>query len=54
MGEQDRVAVIGAGIIGCAIAFGLAREGWRVRLDSGKELTLVREGRFWYADDEPR
>lgn len=29
--------------------------GWRVRLDSGKELTLVREpGGHWYADDEPR
>jgi len=37
MAEQDRVAVIGAGIIGCAIAFGLAREGWRVRLADPEE-----------------
>src|ERR1700730_12150090 len=37
MGEQDRVAVIGAGIIGCAIAFGLAREGWRVLLADPEE-----------------
>src|SRR6267142_54169 len=37
MGEQDRVAVIGAGIIGCAIAFALAREGWRVLLADAEE-----------------
>jgi len=37
MGEQDRVAVIGAGIIGCAVAFGLAREGWRVLLADPEE-----------------
>src|SRR5260370_1040032 len=37
MGEQDRVAVLGAGIIGCAIAFGLAREGWRARLADPEE-----------------
>src|ERR1700732_4433742 len=37
MGEQDRVAVIGAGIIGCAIAFGLAREGWRGLLADPEE-----------------
>src|SRR6267378_3177694 len=37
MGEQDRVAVIGAGIIGCAVAFGLAREGWRVLLADAEE-----------------
>lgn len=28
--------------------------GWRVRLDTGFEVTLVREpGGFWYADDPP-
>ncbi|TLY53293.1 MAG: FAD-binding oxidoreductase, partial [Gammaproteobacteria bacterium] len=37
MGEQDRVAVIGAGVIGCAIACGLAREGWRVLLADPEE-----------------
>jgi glycine/D-amino acid oxidase-like deaminating enzyme len=37
MGEQDRVVVIGAGIIGCAVAFGLAREGWRVLLADPEE-----------------
>src|SRR5256885_2352767 len=37
MGEQDRVAVIGAGIIGCAIACGLAREGLRVLLADPEE-----------------
>src|SRR2546427_9860829 len=37
MGEQDRVAVIGAGIIGCAIACGLARAGRRVLLADPEE-----------------
>src|SRR5947207_4575732 len=37
MGEQDRVAVIGAGVIGCAIACALAREGWRVLLADPEE-----------------
>src|SRR3984893_12146303 len=37
MGEQDRVAGLGPGIIGCAIAFGLAREGWRVLLADPEE-----------------
>ena len=32
MGERDRIAVIGAGVIGCAIAWALAREGMRVVL----------------------
>src|SRR5689334_22977773 len=32
MQEQERVAVIGAGIIGAAVAFALAREGRRVVL----------------------
>src|SRR5256885_14603875 len=37
MGEQDRVAVIGAGIIGCAIACALARAGRRVLLADPEE-----------------
>src|SRR2546423_629977 len=37
MGEQDRVAVIGAGVIGCAIACALAREGRRVLLADPEE-----------------
>jgi len=37
MGEQDRVAVIGAGVIGCAIACALARAGWRVLLADPEE-----------------
>lgn len=32
MGEQRSVAVIGAGVVGCAIAWGLAREGFPVLL----------------------
>src|SRR5881398_1901195 len=32
MGEQDSVAVIGAGVVGCAIAWSLTREGWPVML----------------------
>ena len=32
MGEQDRIAVVGAGVIGCAIAYALARAGLRVVL----------------------
>lgn len=32
MGEQGTVAVIGAGVVGCAIAWSLAREGWPVML----------------------
>ncbi len=32
MSERDRVAVIGAGVIGCAVAWALAREGRRVVL----------------------
>ena len=32
MGEQGSVAVIGAGVVGCAVAWGLAREGWPVLL----------------------
>jgi D-amino-acid dehydrogenase len=32
VGERDRIAVIGAGVIGCAIAWTLAREGRRVVL----------------------
>jgi D-amino-acid dehydrogenase len=32
MGEQGSVAVIGAGVIGCAIAWSLAREGFPVLL----------------------
>ncbi len=32
MGEQGSVAVIGAGVVGCAIAWGLAREGFPVLL----------------------
>jgi glycine/D-amino acid oxidase-like deaminating enzyme len=32
MGEQDTIAVIGAGVIGAAVAFALAREGRRVLL----------------------
>src|ERR1700727_1982644 len=32
MGEQDTIAVIGAGIVGAAAAFALAREGRRVLL----------------------
>src|SRR5256886_16608708 len=37
MGEQDRVAVIGAGVIGCAIACALAREGRGVLLADPEE-----------------
>ena len=32
MSEQDTIAVIGAGIIGAAVAYALAREGRRVLL----------------------
>src|ERR1700728_5287900 len=32
MGEQDTIAVIGAGVIGAAAAFALGREGWQVLL----------------------
>src|SRR5882724_3415033 len=32
MGEQDTIAVIGAGVVGAAAAFALAREGRRVLL----------------------
>jgi D-hydroxyproline dehydrogenase len=32
MTEQRRVGVIGAGVIGCAIAWALAKEGWKVLL----------------------
>ena len=32
MGQQDTIAVIGAGVVGAAAAFALAREGRRVLL----------------------
>ena len=32
MAEQDTIAVVGAGVIGSAVAFALAREGRRVTL----------------------
>jgi hypothetical protein len=50
-GDSFGVEVLGK-VVGLQ---GKRERGWRVRLDSGKELTLVREpGGFWYADDEPR
>ena len=37
MSEQDTIAVIGAGVIGAAVAYALAREGTRVLLLDGEE-----------------
>jgi hypothetical protein len=42
-------------ILGAIVGLRRREKGFRVRLESGKELTLVRElGGFWYADEEPR
>jgi predicted regulator of Ras-like GTPase activity (Roadblock/LC7/MglB family) len=42
-------------VLGAVVGLRRRERGWRVRLESGKELTLVRElGGFWYADEEPR
>lgn len=42
-------------VLGAVVGLRRREKGWRVRLESGKELTLVRElGGFWYADEEPR
>lgn len=42
-------------ILGSIVGLRRREKGFRVRLESGKELTLVRElGGFWYADEEPR
>jgi len=42
-------------VLGAVVGLRRRERGFRVRLESGKELTLVREiGGQWYADDEPR
>jgi hypothetical protein len=42
-------------VLGSIVGLRRREKGFRVRLESGKELTLVRElGGFWYADEEPR
>jgi hypothetical protein len=39
-------------VLGSVMGLATRERGFRVRLDSGIELTLVREaGGFWYADD---
>ena len=47
--------ILGAVVSVGSVGLRRREKGYRVRLESGKELTLVRElGGFWYADDEPR
>jgi hypothetical protein len=42
-------------VLGAVMGLRRREKGFRVRLESGKELTLVCElGGHWYADDEPR
>lgn len=58
-GQRKPTAVLSGGrfrpvvILGSVVGVATGREkGWRVRLDSGLEATLVREaGGSWYADD---
>lgn len=52
LGRPRRVAARPAQIIGAVVGLGARERGFRVRIDSGREVTLVRESRrAWYADE---
>jgi hypothetical protein len=59
--ERDRPAALEIGdrarsveVLGTVVGLASRERGWRVRLDTGVEVTLVREpGGFWYADEAP-
>lgn len=49
---RERAAPQPVHVLGAVVGIGPREKGFRVRLESGAELTIVREsGGFWYADE---